>query len=300
MSQITASHSSLEVGMDHQRLKLLPTLGGSIASWEMRVADAWVPLLRPWSGATTEAFTFACFPLVPWSNRIGRGGFDQDNVFYPIEPNRAGEPYPIHGDGWLQPWQVHESERANEATLHIESRHFGGNPYHYRARQHFELGLQGLTITLTVTHLGDKPMPYGLGLHPYFMRQPDTLLQMYCDGLWLSDADPMPVAHSSDLPATFDYRSAAVLEGPMIDHCFTGWNGRATITYPSRGVEIELAMPNCDGYALMYRPPELDFFCLEPITHPIDAFHMPQRPGLRILETGQSMKLEFAMRVRPV
>ncbi|MES2832157.1 MAG: aldose 1-epimerase [Pseudomonadota bacterium] len=296
----TETHPSLEVTTDRQRLQLLPTLGASIASWETLVGGVWVPVLRPWNRASVDAFTFACFPLVPWSNRIGKGGFTHDEVYYPIVPNRAGEPYPIHGDGWLQPWQVHDSERHNEATLHIESRHAGGDPYHYRARQHFDLHADGLTITLSVTHLGKKSLPYGLGLHPYFLRDADTLLQMQCDGLWLSDTDPMPVAHSDTLPPTFDYREPALLQGPMIDHCFTGWDGQATITYPSRGMEIEFSMRDCDGYALMYRPPGLDFFCLEPITHPIDAFHMPQRPGLRILEHRQSMKLELTLRVQSI
>jgi len=300
MTTPTLPHSPFDISTERQRLHLLPALGGSIASWDMLIDDTWTPLLRPWNGATTDVYKFACFPLVPWSNRIGKGGFEQDGVFYPIQLNRLGEPYPIHGDAWLQPWQVHESDRANEATLQFESCHFGGNPYHYRARQHFALNDNGLTVTLSVTHLGKKPMPYGLGLHPYFLRDPDTLLQMHCDGLWLSEADPIPVAHTSTLPATFDYRTAAPLKGPMVDHCFTGWDGRATITYPSRGIEIACEMSDCDGYALMYRPPGLDFFCLEPITHPIDAFHMPEQPGLRILETGQSMKLVFAIQVRQI
>lgn len=41
-----------------------------------------------------------------------------------------------------------------------------------------------------------------------------------------------------------------------------------------------------DGLCLLYRPPTVPVFCFEPVTHPIDAFHMPGIPGLRVLHPG--------------
>jgi aldose 1-epimerase len=58
-----------------------------------------------------------------------------------------------------------------------------------------------------------------------------------------------------------------------------------------------MTMADCNGYSLMYRPPDLPFFCLEPITHPIDAFHMPDRPGLAVLSKGQSLSLRTSFAV---
>jgi aldose 1-epimerase len=291
----TAQPLSLQRG--RQRLQLLPELGGSIGAWDLQQGDTWLPLLRPWNGLAADAYTYACFPLVPWSNRISGGGFTHDGVVHPVALNRAGENYPIHGDGWLQPWSIARSD-PDGITLELSSNRYAQDPYHYRASQRFEMNDDGLTIILQVTHLGEHPLPYGLGLHPYFPRDAETRLQMHCTGLWLSGADPMPVSHSAILPETFDYRQPAPLDGPMIDHCFTGWDGQATIRYPNHGLTLELTMPQCDGYALMYRPPGLDFFCLEPITHPIDAFHLAGQPGLRILGTGESMDLTLQMRVR--
>jgi aldose 1-epimerase len=59
-------------------------------------------LWRPWVGVS-DCYTLACMPLVPWSNRVSGGGFEFNGVAYPLAPNCVGEPYPIHGDGWLQP-----------------------------------------------------------------------------------------------------------------------------------------------------------------------------------------------------
>lgn len=294
-----SSPKPLTLEHGRQRLQLLPELGGSIAAWEIRAGDgaAWQHLLRPWDGIASDAYTFACFPLVPWSNRISNGGFEQADRFLPVRQNRAGEPYPIHGDGWLQRWAI---DRTGEdcITLSLTSDRFDGNPYHYRASQRFVLGEDSLTIGLDVTHLGNDALPYGLGLHPYFLRNAMTTLQMPASGLWLCGDDPMPVSHTTIFPSTFDYRQPASLDGPLIDHCFTGWNGEAVISYPDRGLELALTMRDCNGYALMYRPPGLDFFCLEPISHPIDAFHMPERPGLKVLACGESMSLELVLRFR--
>ena len=279
-----------------QRLRLMPTLGAGIASWEIHEAQTWQPMLRAWDGASEDRYTFACFPLVPWSNRIGGGGFTQDAMFHPVRPNRVGERYPIHGDGWLQPWTV-RAQGAQHAVLRLESDHFEGNPYHYEATLTCMLSKAELNLTLTATHLGERPLPYGLGLHPYFLHNDVTRLSMPCDGVWLSGMDPMPVEHVGILPPTFDYRQPAPLSGPLIDHCLTGWSGKSTIDYPDRHLQLEMHMRDCKGYVLFYRPPEKDFFCMEPITHPIDAFHMPGQPGLNILKKGDFMTLEMTLKV---
>ena len=95
---------TLESG--NNRLMLMPEFGGSVASWDWKSADGWTGLFRPWDGQKDDRYTFACFPLVPGSNRITQGGFEQNGRFHPVKRNRDDEAYPIHGDGWLQSWTV--------------------------------------------------------------------------------------------------------------------------------------------------------------------------------------------------
>jgi aldose 1-epimerase len=284
----------LESG-DHQ-LHLVPELGGGIAAWNWKSPQGWAPLLRPWDGISEDRYALACFPLVPWSNRITQGGFEHAGIFHPVRPNRADEAYPIHGDGWLQQWHV-AAQTQDSIQLALESHAFAGNPYEYLCTQNFKLLPQGLTIALTVTHTGQGSMPYGLGLHPYFLRNGATRLRSKASGVWLSGTDPIPTSHTNVLPPTWDYNEPAPLSGPLIDNCFTGWDGVSVIEYPDRGWSITLSMADSSGYSLMYRPPGLDYFCLEPITHPIDAFHMPERPGLVSLSTGQSLRLTTTLTV---
>ncbi|MBO9537375.1 aldose 1-epimerase [Herbaspirillum sp.] len=273
-----------------QRLRVMPGLGGSIAAWDWHKGGRWLPLFRPWDGRSRDLYSTACFPLVPWSNRITEGGFSANGTQHAIRPNRSGEPYPIHGDAWLQAWRV-ATQAQERMTLELDSRYRDGNPYAYHARQLFTLRENSLEIELRVTNAGDAPLPFGLGLHPYFPSDARTRLQFRSRGVWISGADPIPTGFTHQLPPSWDYNRPAPVDGPLIDNCYEGWDGLAMIEDPSRGLRLQMHTQDRSGYTLLYRPPGLGYFCLEPITHPIDAFHMPNRPGLIDLAPGEDMVL---------
>lgn len=273
-----------------QRLHVLPTLGGALAGWEWQRERKWLPLLRPWSADPAALYATACFPLLPWSNRITGGGFDFDGKHYPLVPNRPGEPYPIHGDSWRQAWTI-TAQAEDRMTLELESDRYDGNPYVYRARQLLTLRENALEIELRVTNTGKETLPYGLGLHPYFLRDAQTRLQFRSRGVWLSGPDRIPTSFTRQLPAGWDYNRPATLEDKLIDNCFEGWDGLAMIEDPTRGLRLQMHTTDRSGYVLMFRPVKQSFFCLEPVTHPIDAFHRPKRPGLIDLAPGEDMVL---------
>ena len=286
-----------------QQLGLLPTLGGGVAAWQLDRAQGPLDLWRPWDGHNPDLYSLASFAMVPWSNRISAGGFEHDGQFHPMALNRVGEPYPIHGDGWLQPWTL--SQPASDTlVMNLESHHFEGNPYDYQATQTFQLLEGGLDQSVSVTHLGESSLPYGLGLHPWFPRTPQTRLHAAVQGVWLSGADPLPTAHTTDFPATWNPNQGMDVNGTLIDNAFTGWSGLGRIDWPEHQLQLEMRVPDIhdrgqdDGYSLLYRPPVGPAFCFEPVTHPIDAFHQPGQPGLRVLQTGESLTLRVQWRFR--
>jgi aldose 1-epimerase len=279
-----------------QRLGLVPGFGGSAAAWLLHPqADATprqpeVPfhLWRPWFG-DPDPFSVASLPLVPWSNRISGGGFEQDGVFHPLTPNRAGETCPIHGEGWLRAWDV-VAHDDRQIELRLASRHFMGSPYDYLATQHYRLLPDGIEQTLSVTHRGATALPYGLGQHPRLRRSPGTRVQARVGGVWLSHPDRLPRAHAT-VPPDWDLSAGIDAHGPLIDNAFTGWDGTARIEWPESGwaLTVEDTAATGDGCLLLFRPEHGPSFCVEPVSHPIDAVHLPGRPGLRPLGQGESM-----------
>jgi aldose 1-epimerase len=219
-----------------------------------------------------------------------------------MRPNRKGEPYPIHGDGWLQPWRLSQPHH-DTLVMTLVSHGFDGNPYDYEAVQTFRLVDGGLDQQLRVCHLGDTPLPYGLGVHPWFPRTAQTRITAPVQGLWLCGDDPLPLAHTTDFPAGWNLNEGAPANGPLIDNGYTGWGGEARIAWPELGLQVTARMPDFerDGgsaqhFCLVYRPPQGPAFCFEPITQPIDAFHLPGQPGLRVLGPGEQFSLNIQWR----
>lgn len=286
-----------------QRLGLVPEFGGSAAAWLLHPpADAdpgrpAVPfhLWRPWFGEP-DPFSLASLPLVPWSNRISGGGFEAQGRFHPLRPNRPGEPFPIHGEGWLQPWEV-MTHGLHRLEMRLRSDHFMDGPYCYLATQTYQLLPDGLHQSLEVTHLGPEPLPYGLGQHPWLLRTPGTRLRADVSGVWLSHPDQLPRAHHTRL-GEWDLVRGIDAHGPLIDNAFTGWHGAAAIEWPDAGwsLSVEVEPPAAPGCLLVYRPASGPSFCVEPVSHPVDAVHLPGQPGLQWLAPGAAKSLTLRWR----
>lgn len=271
------------------RLELLPELGGSIANWRLR--DSGLPLLRPADQQALAAGTprrLGCFPLVPWSNRIGAGGFANPEGWLELARN-SDDPLPIHGSAWQQAWEVIE-HGAGHALLRLDS----AQPFAYRAEQSITLDQGCLSLHLRVTHLDAQPAWHGLGLHPYFPRTAGTRLQASAEALWLCDEQQLS-AELVDIPQAWCFAEARPLPQERVDNAFVGWNGHGRILQPDLGYALDCSASHC-GYFLLFTPPGQGFFCFEPVSHPVNAHHLPGRPGLRLLQRGQALQLGWHMR----
>ena len=272
------------------RLTLAPAVGGSIANWYVLATGQ--PLLRHNDEHAHLPGKLGCYPLAPWSNRIANGGFDNPDGWLALTPNSPTDPLPIHGSAWQQPWQV-VSQSANEVVLEVVC----DTPFAYRAEQRFYLDNGELSITLRVTHLAENPAWHGLGLHPYFPRAAGTRLQATASEVWLSDASQLPTGRVP-VPDEWNFEQLKPLPEGLVDNGFCQWDGHCLIEQPELGYTLECRAKGAD-YFLLFCPPGLGFFCVEPVSHPVNAHHLPARPGLRLLEQGQSTLLEFTLKYSP-
>lgn len=278
----------------HSRLSLAPGLGGAIANWHL--LESGQPLLRHADAPALAAGTprrLGCYPLAPWSNRIGNGGFALPDGWLTLEPNTANDPLPIHGSAWQQPWDVLE-QADDRVRLGLESR----EPFAYRAEQEFRLAAGCLEISLKTTHLDERPIWHGLGLHPYFPRTPATRLLAHAESAWLCGADKLPTAQVG-LPPAWDFAEGAALPEELVDNGFSGWSGTCSILQPDLGYRLACSARGCDTF-LLFCPQDQPFFCFEPVTHPVNAHHLQGRPGLRLLAAGETLEITWRMAVMPL
>jgi aldose 1-epimerase len=265
------------------RLELVPAVGGAVARLDWIGGGPVTPLLRPIPAGSTSPGETAMFPLVPWSNRIDGGGFAYGGRFWPIAPNSAGDPRPIHGHGWLEPWAV---AKRSDAHAVLVSRH-ADDVFSYVAELDYRLDGVECMVTLAVRNAGERAMPFGLGLHPWFPRKPGTRVQAPARGVWHEGPGHLPTVHGP-IPPDWDFSAPRKLAPTWANNGFTGWSGRATIHQPDDGLALTLTAEPLFASYILYTPVGADSFCLEPVSHMIDAHN--RAPGeLARLAPGEAL-----------
>lgn len=298
MNPRPSDHPTLTRG--RLELQLAPPLGGSIARLDYRDdRGERIMCLRGIEGGETSPLDHASFPLVPFSNRIRGGRFTFRGREVVLRPNLAGDPSPLHGQGWLSPWEV---ERLGGAEADLIFRHAAAEwPWDYEARQNFALDADGLTVVLSCTNRSDEPMPCGLGQHPYFPCTGETRLDTAVDCAWTIDEHVLPV---EKVPAEgrYDLRNRLVC-GQGLDHGFGGWNGLATIDTQGVPFVVKLSSPDACFFQV-YSPASGGFFVAEPVGHANAALNEPEEDwpelGIRVLAPGETMALTMRIEMIPI
>ena len=293
-----AADERVTIAAGKLRLELSPSIGGAISAFTWVEGEASRPILRESHSRLEKAVGAASFPLVPYVNRIRGGCFTFRGREVVIAPNMAGDPSPLHGQGWLNPWQV---DLARERNAFLCYRHEPGEwPWRYEAWQGFELDEQGLTLKLECQNLSDEPMPCGLGQHPYFPCGPRTWLDTVVTHAWTIDEKVLPVGKVA-AAGRYDLRNRLVC-GQGLDNGFGGWSGEARMSDPDWPYAIRLSSSDAHFFQL-YSPPSGGSFVAEPVTHANAALNAPEEQwaelGMRVLDPGEAMSLTMQLDVRP-
>jgi aldose 1-epimerase len=243
---------------------LAPSAGGSIARFTVDGSDV-LRAMTPEAIASGKGNNASAFPLVPFSNRIANGRLVFDGGEITLAPNWPGVRQPMHGDGWAAAWDVvrHDAHSAELAYTH-DGR--SGWPFRYHARQTFRLEDERLVLAMAIDNLEQKAVPAGLGLHPFFRRDTETELICRTQAVWLSDAEVLPTKRIA-VPSDWDFARPRKVDAVVLDNCFDGWDGRATVTWPRQRLQLELTASEPFRHAVIYVPPGRPYFCVEPVSH---------------------------------
>lgn len=291
-ARLTLRSGALELELD-------PATGGSIANFVWTGGDGRrTAILRQSPDPLGGVLDSACFPMVPFANRIRGGAFTFRGREVRLAPNMAGDPSPLHGQGWTSAWSV---ESASEAEAMLAFDHAAGEwPWAYRATQGFRLTGDSLCIEIACTNLSDEPMPCGLGLHPYFPCGAETRIQTFVDEVWAVDDQVLPVGREP-AKGRYDISDSPVC-GRGLDNGYGGWSGCALLTDPGWPFELVLTSSQARFFQL-YSPASGALFVAEPVTHANAALNEPEPAwaslGIEVLQPGEAMNMEARIEVQP-
>jgi aldose 1-epimerase len=270
----------LELRLGEATCRVAPALGGALLALNIGGVD----VLRRSSAAPVSVLDTACFPLVPFANRIAEGRFRYAGTQIDLPADEATPSHAHHGHGWRRPWAVASQEgSAAKLTYHHPADRW---PWSYQVTQHLTLLSDGLAIELEVTNLADQPMPCGFGLHPYFALETESYIEVAAPQRLLPDQRGIPC-----IPAPGLSGRHSLSDLPASDDLLLDTSGRIRIG--AAAWEIELTALKAIGWQF-YLPPSSHFFCLEPVSHRPDSFNQGQELDTIAAKASQCWRFTLA------
>ncbi len=228
-------------------------------------------------------------------------------------PEGDGRGNAIHGFVFNRAWRVVE-QTESKVTAEFQASQDDATlleqwPADFKIQVTYEISGSTLTGTYHVENPGTKPLPFGLGTHPYFnvpigsdsaddckIVVPFTFSWEFKDQL----------ASGNQFNRDSDPFDPMLFKDTQFDNGFGGLeceDGLCTTSIhdPGSGRTIEQQFDDHFESVVLYNPGHREAFCIEPYTCIPDAFQLRRQGydgGLRVLAGGDSFETTVRIRVK--
>jgi aldose 1-epimerase len=215
--------------------------------------------------------------LFPFPNRIRDGRFTFERREYRVDP-------PRHGVVRDKSWTVVGSGAGDPEGAWITVGLDAAAPFPFRIDVTYRLRTSALEIVAIARNTGERAVPTGFGVHPYFRAPEGGTVSVPAESRW-ELADSLPTGRVVAVEGKYDLRTPRAIEALELDDVYTNvtagalGRARATIDDPEarRRTVIEFdprSLPEC----VVFTPPALrKAICVEPQSCPTDAFNLAAR-----------------------
>jgi aldose 1-epimerase len=224
--------------------------------------------------------------LAPWPNRLEDGRFSRYGFDVSAAIDEPARNNAIHGlVRWL-PWAP-RSEDDSRLELGCILHPQPGYPWRLDLSVAYELGPDGLTVTIAATNLSEGPAPFGVGFHPYVTLGgiiDDALLTIPASRRLLSDGRGLPTSDEPVAGTQFDFTTRRSIGTTQLDTAFVdlgrGDDGtvRVLVEDPNDGRRVAVWAGRGFDYLMVYTGDTLEpalrrrrGIAIEPMTCPPNA-----------------------------
>jgi len=233
-----------------------------------------------------EPFFWGAYVMAPWCNRIAAAPTAVAGSVVDV-PSNFPDGTAIHGQVYAKPWKVDGPGRFSVRC--------GGDgwPWDYQVRMRVEVEGAVLRVALELVNASDRPMPGGLGLHPWFARPLRAAIRGATVYTRLDTVVPArPVA------GAFDRRAITELPPGLDD----GWTDLAQppveLEWPGLGIRATMRFATPRRHVVAATPVDPDATAIEPQTHApqgLARLNGGDPDGLTLLEPGASLGLDIEL-----
>ena len=294
------------------RAEVWPALGFNCVTWRAVLGGRTLDLLYDDPHLFDDGRpTRSGIPILfPFPNRIRAGRYTWDGKEYHLPLNDGPKQNAIHGFACRRPWRV--LRQGTDDTSAFVTGVFRGSvdapdcqalwPTDYEIRVTYRLREHSLGIEAVVINPDSKPMPWGLGYHPYFKvaftpdaKPEDALLRVPARGFWeLQDCLPtgniLPEDDVRGLTKARRYADVHV-DDVLTDLDKPGADGMRLMGAVEGAPAASLLVYASPDFrdTVIFTPPNRQAFCIEPYTCTTDAVNLEARgvkAGWRTLPPG--------------
>jgi aldose 1-epimerase len=285
------------------RLSVSPKFGASITrlDWSSRTGCS-VPILRACEDdqlLANRPSPVGCFLMAPFANRIDGGTFSFDGRTYVVTINHPGENVAIHGLSRFASFDVISQTASTLSLMHC----YRGDVFAYDLVQECRVDPSGVSVQLTISNHG-KRMPFGLGLHPFFMREQRTQLQFCASAMSQSEERHLPARF---VPSRLGPGFSAGTQLNVLDNFdahYSGWDVRQAVVHrPEAGIQVTLSAEGAFKNLHIYVPPGGDLICIEPVSHVPDVHNrmfLAEYGNINILNPGDKLSGSMGISVSSI
>lgn len=233
--------------------------------------------------------------LIPFPGRIGNGRYSFDGRTFQLECNDKEGPNAIHGFVRSLPWHIQEScpnRVAFGVRLDATTYADRGYPFSLRILVTYELNNQGLGCRFSVTNVGHKPAPVGVGFHPYFTVGTSIVdeAEAQIPGTGFLEFNERLVPTGTIYPVQdtpWDYRRFRPIAQQRFNHCYvnlerdTEGTAMAALRHLPSNRTITMTMDAAFSSVVVYTGDAIAdaprvALAIEPMTCASDAFNHPE------------------------
>ncbi|AIE72600.1 MULTISPECIES: aldose epimerase [unclassified Synechocystis] len=275
----------LEDDQSLARLALVPERGGLVTEWTIQGQ----PILY----FDRERFQDPSLSV--------RGGMP---ILFPIcgnlpndQFNYEGKTYQLKQHGFARdlPWEVIGQQTQNSARLDLRLGHSDATrqvfPFEFELVFSYYLRGHSLRLEQRIANLGDRPMPFSLGLHPYFFCREKSSIEL---------SIPADSYLDQKTGQSHIYRGQLDLTAPELDLAFTTIaQPQAHFIDPDRKLKVQVSFSDLYQTLVLWTVAGKNYLCLEPWSGPRNALNSGEQLAWVEPYSSRSAWVNFQVTIEP-